>query len=267
MYQTKQDLLRGHEKINQFDQQHCIALIPSSEIFPIDFTYNGRYFHIVHMIDRLLSRWLKLRKYFIMEDQNWCVCAFLFLQPIWDNVFTVGKKLDWKFECRPDREFLEQPDWIFEATYTNLTPKSSTRIYMPFAFPFLFLLTRANSSFLQESDLICRHRSRNQIYFKLLPTKNPSIYLLIFSNILKTEKDCAKLLRSYLKNPQVISIASFEISITCSYENLRISHLFQYMFDSFDKSKFADRDLNRATSNFPQLVFDDAQAQYNIARM
>jgi hypothetical protein len=259
MYRTKRDLLRGYERIVQGDNLHCIALIPDNLVpsVQIDFEYRHRHFYVDVAIDRLLSRWLKLDKYFDIAGGEWRVCAFLFLQPIWDNVFTMSRYSSWTYS--PNQQSLESPRWIFEMTYSNLRRNSQSAIHVQLSLPFLFVQNMYRSDFdLRQSDLVCT-RQRQDLPFKLVPTKNnSSIYIMIFSNVLKTEKDCAKLLRLYLKNPQDLGGQYFLFGMRCSTMNIRLASIHQYYF--FDPPP-GGQDLTGAVDSFSQHVYGDDFAQ------
>lgn len=165
-------------------------------------------FSIPCCIDNLLVKWLKIKKYIqVPEDRK--ILAILFVQPFWIN-HSMSIAVNQTFQRVED--LFKPPGGKKKSRNGQLhccTNDSSDLVLdIDYRMPFAFVLV--NSSILRsfgvndiitfmadvDVSLYCKTRPT-----KLIPTNNPLIALLIFSDILQDEKDCAKLMRKYLKNP------------------------------------------------------------------
>lgn len=164
-------------------------------------------FSITTNLDRLLGRWLKIKKYFdIPSDER--VVAILFIQPIWINHFFrihlhsahqasifVVKPQNWINFTRMSHN----PKFLKPYRSTQWKPGQPRQIFIDDHFPFVFAeISDCTSPILIDSDF---HGSFGTRPMTILTTSDPKIFLLIFSSVLRKGKHCAKLLRCFLKDP------------------------------------------------------------------
>lgn len=149
------------------------------------------------VIDKLLGKWIKMKKYLI-SPFGYHICALALLQPKW-NPSTIIMLLT------------KMQNWIFEvkaAVMSNFALTSYTLQILDVVEPvrwcmfqaplaWMFVRTLDEGDILYEGDITCP-----SIDCSLLPTSDPTIYILSFSRNLCSAKDCAKILRQYLKYPE-----------------------------------------------------------------
>lgn len=207
MDNAKRELLTGCARITEFDDKdYCYVLVPKLEQGSIMLNTNQRQnmSSISLRLDRLLGKWLKIKKYFdIPVGQQ--LCSLLFLQPIWKNsivnvVYNNGTPYDGiSGNLRP--EFILDDYLVWKKSNNIIQSWGGSNHHWFYAhisiqLPFLFVELSPNDFELFESDIRCP-----RLDYKLIRTSDPTIYLLAFSRLLPTDKDCAKLLRQFLKNP------------------------------------------------------------------
>lgn len=197
--------------MDRFREDICCLIIPSSTDKNLEFhlTYLGNnatqnVMIISSRLDTLLGQWLKIKEYVIAPVDHRLI-AILFVQPISKNDF---------FEVRLRQATgrrdiyipnpLKNTDKLWTSGVLRANRKWISRgvvdrliIYPQFPFAFIEIRNEQNVYFV-ESDFELHCKERN---VKFVPTSKRDIFLLIFSDILDDHKDCAKLLRQYLKNP------------------------------------------------------------------
>lgn len=229
MYSTKQELFRGYEPVTDLDQRHCFVIVPeiADSILHIRFL-GGKQNDRIHVstplqVDRLFGKWLKINRYF-QVPKGYHMSAMLFLQPIWLNEhFGVdlsdrGREVLWSIPSTRGNGC--DPPWILGCHERWASANSLILSFsLNFAFPFVVVRSTSGVVLIRE-DFVCYEAlSFKEIYnFGLAPTWDPTIFLLTFSNLLTTEKDCAKLLRCYLKYPSKYQFGSAQLSFICRSE-------------------------------------------------
>lgn len=217
--EQKKDLLCGAQKIFDFSSTDmCYLLMPKSEGGSIDLVLNYYdYSCITVRIDRLLGKWLKIKKYFILpKDEHFC--SLLFIQPIWRNPGFALNLFDSThlnvWHAGWSRTF-DSADWLKQNLAFQLeqrTGKYGLDMELPMSMPFVFIQLKSKITTLgdapiervelkQEDIQIGNYYGETLPSCRLINTSDPEIYLLVFSDLLQTSKDCAKLMRRFLKNP------------------------------------------------------------------
>lgn len=221
---SKKELLSGCQKIFDFSSTDmCYQLVPKSKGGSIQlFNKNrGVVSSTTLSLDKLLGKWLKIKKYFIIaEHQHFC--SLLFLQPIWRNpgfgliLYNSDGLCVWELPSSPR---LDYRVWSRQNSTFSLERSSSGKhglhIELSMSMPFVFIelkskynssfdkseLLHMNSNLRQEDIRIYNYYGEPLFSGRLVPTSDPTIHLLVFSEFLQTSKDCAKLVRRFLKNP------------------------------------------------------------------
>lgn len=211
--EMKMELLKSVKTpLETLPSNSCCSVLPKidSKEFEIVCTfldYNLESpFAITKNLDCLLGKWLKIKKYIDLPDQQRLV-AILFIQRIWINDFF---KIHITSPHQASLRVVKPQIWanfdqmcydakVLKTYRSRQTSGLPIQMSINCRFPFVFAeISDCNLAFLTESDFDCSFGSKPMT---ILPTCNPRIYLLIFSSILRNEKDCAKLLRCFLKNP------------------------------------------------------------------
>lgn len=232
---SKKELLSGYQRIVDFSQtDKCYLLIPKIDGSLIELMIRHKELSTITMrMDRLVGKWLKVKKYFVIpEDKH--LCSILFLQPIWINpgfiihlTDAAGNSVGQMTPASLSHSGLDEHAWLNENLMFALhhsIGKRGLSIPLSMALPFVFIqltslhhISRKDSYHpvpLDNENLnifdFNLHQEDFQIHnygdglfpsYRLITTSDPSIYLLVFSDLLQTSKDCAKLLRRFMKNP------------------------------------------------------------------
>lgn len=224
----KQELLTGEIRIEEFNDDFLRCFL-----FPVDTHVDTENLSVVVMADeyslggipypmnKLLCRWLKITKYFTIPD-GWDFAAFLFLQAFWYTtncrveLWNDNSKIKWtnSFDPPPDaagKDLLKQ-----RLLFRFMSSAYCRRVlYIYSQLPFVFVHLYPHTNLLSPGDINCSHE------FLLLPTSEPSIMMLIFSTVLNSTKDCARLFREYLKRPSNVlwrtdyQISAFDVEMEC----------------------------------------------------
>ena len=199
-------------------------------------------------MDRLLGKWLKLSKSVDLPD-NFCV---LTLYSLFRHVQII--KLH-KGSVLIDSSSNALPYVYYDKYLTIVHRRHDLNLAydVPHCLPF-FLLESNRFDLL--SDIRCDRP------ITLLETSKPRIYILSFSNIIRTEKDCAKLLRTYSNNLHHpvwdVRQESFRVKISI---NLSEYSLIQFQLIS-RTAFFSDNRIDLPTwlgsSEFPAFVYQDS---------
>lgn len=212
MDQKRELLNGGYEMIENLPADSCFIAIPEPDPFKykaliVEFlsVCGDDEFIITLQLDNLLVKWLKIKN-FINLPQRHKILAILFLQPFWKNDYL---SVLLEQPSKSDRSYIIYSPPITYGSSSGVLvcmgsvhPGQTRNVDSRFPFAFVELYYKAEHRFdidcCTEADFeqCCRERT-----VKFMRTSKEGIYLLIFSQILKDEADCAKLLRKYLKNP------------------------------------------------------------------
>lgn len=158
-------------------------------------------------VDKLLGRWLKIKQ-FINFPTDQRIIAILALQPIWLNYYFeiwINEQPSRSYYCllKPQPFYQIAGGAHLSVQQHLLGPRNTAFSYLDPRFPFVFVefMTESErSNNLTVKDLIVKCNSVSRRIHSL-PTSNPRVHLLIFSDVLETKKDCKKIMRKYLKTP------------------------------------------------------------------
>lgn len=205
MHEEKAELLEGNFFISDFPKNTFL----SAFLFKIDSSLNlddlkistwidGDYYGRLWLpVSDLLCKWLKVSKYFLIPP-DYHFSAPLFLQPCWGKMvhvttyITKKNKTLSKMSFEPLGEAVPTGGLCFKSV--TLTFGKKRWIHVLKQLPFVFVQIPLGEE-LNYVDI------SSETPFNLTPTYDPQIYLLIMSNILNSDKDCARLLREFLKRP------------------------------------------------------------------
>lgn len=240
-------------------------------------------------IDRLLVEWLKLDR---LETDESHIVGSIFCQSRKNNphgfssvAISNSKNCD-PYDHQVESQVLHRPItqyiglhhcWI--ESHTEYPENYPNFLYAVLTkhFPFLFVRILPTYQSLTEFEIIAKTWNTQDhfdnesidITVKVCPTSDPSVFLIIVSSILETDKDCAKLLRSFVKKDLPSSWDLFESNT--SLKNLNVSLNFKhpcvysstcllirrdYLPNSKAKSCFANQVLaGEIDFDLPAMVF------------
>lgn len=202
MNAEKRELLEGGYTIQEFPEKSRLSCFlyqcdPRCDVNELGLSLRVEDQYLGYLpirVDVLLCKWLKISKYFTVPT-GYNFAASLFLQPYWDFTKCLVA-LEESHAVLKTIRFMD-PDYTI-APNDGLVFETKSRIFcwvvLPDQLPFVFIQTDEDKE-LVASDIEC------SIPFKLVPTSDSHIKLLIISNILNSYKDCARLFREYLKRP------------------------------------------------------------------
>lgn len=288
---SKKEFLSGCQRIADFSQtDKCYLLIPKIDGSLIELMMGQKdLLSITIRMDRLIGKWLKIKKYFVIPEHEH-LCSILFLQPIWTNPgfnLTLTDSTGYHVWCTIPPTALGESEprdytWLNNNLFFKLdhsAGKSGLNIILSMSLPFVFIqlksrhyIARKDSYHpvpldeenlnivdfnLQQEDIQIYNYSEGRIAnSRLINTSDPSIYLLVFSDILQTSKDCAKLLRRFLKNPDnPVWASSCNALLFC---NCRESIIVSTPKISGSRNMLLDDDDAFQSSDFEDRVFLEA---------
>lgn len=258
----KQHLLSGHEveESRDFFARCCITLSSDDNLSILHIATQQQFYHYEYhcliplAIDRLLGKWLKITKYFTIPfDQHFCSLAFL--QPSYPKsveLVTPTFIPPAHFRCSLTS---------FKASVGQEGDAKSTiiQIARPFFWFFVRIISKDDIE-LHSSDFVLRDRraqEQGDLDFNLIATSDPTIYVFIMPSFLKTIKDCAKILRQFMKRPE-----RFVYDSGCDYILFCRKHVeltFFYYCGDFKKSNHVpDTDFKRIPDLLDLLYQDNA---------
>lgn len=215
MGESKGEILEGLGGYNRFNNQiakaFSVRISDDKEMqmiclrFPHQNSVGGRKdLTISFQLDKLIGKWIKLSKYF-SKIPGYHLSSLAFLQPGYNNRMEVQLV---SIEYKPIIDWTAS--FVCQTTIGWMSRRRIFELSPPFDWIFLRLLLADDIS-LNPQDLTC------SVKFKLVPTSNPKIYLLIFSNVLSTAKDCAKILRCFLKSPGRFDyVPDYKLDLKCN---------------------------------------------------
>lgn len=185
---------------------------------PLSFEFN-----VPLDVDQLLYKWLGLKRF---ANPGLGIIAFLFLQSHRNNIDGILECSVPKLELTNSVPFhvpLTDNDLYCRRFYNPLTYPSENQFYnyikcthyqpnqmddfmycpLDPHFPFVLVEIPPDHQYLSMDDLMIQSefidgvQFENSSAFKIVPTHQPHLYLLILSQVLETEDDCAKLMRCY----------------------------------------------------------------------
>lgn len=262
MYQDKADLLRGCERISEFPRDSFLSCYvfkfdPTRNLDKLILAANVEDANLGSMsvrMNKLLCKWLKIKKYFDVPN-GWGFVALIFLDvrgwapdhcglSVSTHNFNSVYKV--QYVSRDPHGYSGRTGLFFHTKeFTCAT------LYLSRQLPFAFVKSRSFNKELLTTELITCN-----IPFKLVPTSDPEIQLLIVSGILHSDKDCARLLREYLKrpnNPAWRLYQKIRVHIDMTYGLWR----FQNFCMEKDYAQFDSSDLHRNRSDLVNLVVSE----------
>lgn len=251
-----------------------IYLIVNSSRTLDNLEFNARItFTISLRMDKLIGDWIHINQFFQVPD-NCQVLASLFIQPI-DSI------ADFAIYIQTPSQILRTIPaasnvkystldtlWGYLSIGANYRPKGQffeTYIYQQF--PFVFLQIRGSECYLDSSQITCQTKrggSKMDIPFDLVPTRDPDIYLLIVSNVIKKEKHCAKLFRHFFKHPDDTlyrSVQPLQLLIGSSV-NLEIGHITPHIANNVHLKQRLQRGPPQSVAEHDQTFYDLLDADY-----
>lgn len=216
-------------------------------------------------LDRLLSKWLKLSKRHSIPE-NWHSSSLYYLQM--RSQVLKNSQTELFFNCDPIAtvkhnfpsnssqcvEFNQSVCLKFspKAPYYNIVVMSK---WLPFV---IVRMVNLDDLFLTAQDFDC------DFPFDLVPTTDSTIYVLVFSKILSTAKDCAKLLRLYckFKTHDIWSSKGFHFFLV----RLESSKTIKTTSIAFDKGQKPDCQQKQQPLqqklDFASLVYEDSPTSW-----
>jgi hypothetical protein len=202
---SKQELLSGTARIEDFNHEFLKCfLFPSYLEDRDDLMINCGFGEeelrpLPLSINKLLCQWLRVTKYFSIP-YGYSFAACLFLLPDWypsscmveiwdDDGHTV-----WISSYCPGNTKISGFVKRSPLSFSWFGPTSDEVIRVSLQFPFSFV-------WLFKGDTISTNDLNCSCGIELISTSEAQIRLLLFSDILHSAKDCARILREYLKRP------------------------------------------------------------------
>lgn len=183
-------------------------------------------FHTVYIsstLDRLLCKWIKLKKY-ISKPAGHQILGLLFLQTkffgVRNDVFEISSQNCYlgstPNECLYSPIRRESPcsalRWQKVITTNRLDNYPNDRsdsyvINVRIPFIFVEILDNRETWMLSDESYLAElipNSETNRFIKRLIPTHSDRIFIISFSQLFQTEKDCAKLMRKVLLYPREI---------------------------------------------------------------
>lgn len=218
-------------------------------------------------IDRLLGRWLKLKKLALDPNGKTTLVAMSYLQSHNHmNEYFKIRLMDAFGECNILSESYgySLPKFWLE-TRTSDPHYSETELFyghLDAFFPFAFIQLPDHSQTLNNADIDVFFVDGTSSTPNIVGTRDPNIYLLIFSSIIEDEADCAELMHSYSKHTNLPLFRlenNVPISVALKFKQTIAS--FTY-FRVFRKSTYQ----TLSTQAFTQNILD-GNAAFDLAAM
>lgn len=283
MYKMKRQFLdRGFaERIEEISRETCCVstgidpLLAESEQSLIVYLESDALNSVMTLnFNYLIGKWLKVKKYIdLPPDQD--LVALLFLQPIWMNYFfEVTVRRVWRSKVFPQEVLstLADPKPFCSVRKFHPPPFSGTGIlgvcdqyisdtqrhtvYVDHRFPFVVVEFIVDSQEIIDLYAIDIQQPCSQRRSEIVPTLNSKIWIILMSQVLQDEDDCAKLLRQFLKHPHNPIWTNSAVGLGSSLRTkITINSGHDYILYNF----FLD-DLNQILPPIEEIVNDDIQS-------